>query len=156
MALHVFFFVTMGLEFNRWISSKYGRGCQSYAGCLRAVGAACSICVWRRMRLHWVSSRCVASTVFCHRLWSIVSFQNTKASYWLRFRRCVLIVHISSPDLRLPANCGTLMGPTSLGNASTHTIANDLAVIDLAFETTFVLRSTNLFGTIGHDGRLDQ
>ena len=56
-------------------------------------------------------------------------------------------------------NCGTLMGPTSLGNITTHNSANDLAMIDL-LETTIrspmiELGLMNLSGAIGHVGWLE-
>ena len=47
------------------------------------------------------------------------------------------------------------MSPTHLGNVPSQNMANDIAMIDLAFETTTVLWFMNLFGVIGHAGRLD-
>ena len=100
---------------------------------------------WRIPKSRWNWQMLWANMVWVQWRWPTVSSISCGWSF------CVTVA---------TANCGTLMGSSSIVNVSSGNIANDLARIDL-FNTMIRSPRTglslmNLFGSTGHVGRLDQ
>ena len=69
---------------------------------------------------------------------------------------CVLMFPVNDPLCQSTTNSGTLMGPMGLVKVSSQYIPDDIAMIDFDLFAHECIVVMNLFGAMGHVGRLDQ